>query len=666
MLNTIKGKLLFSVFVIGTVGIALSLVFTFMKSSKLEELAISEAKERLFKDLEARINKKKDIGLTNVLGFASNSRIINALENHDRVLAFKELKKIGAFYKENSNFKGIKAHVHTADQKSFVRSWKKDKFGDDHSFRKSIEFVRKTHKANVVLEVGKIGFMIRGISPVFNHDHKYIGSVEFLQGVGSVSRDFTNDGNRFILLINEDTTKISPKIARNKKISDFYVANMKWFDLETVEFAEDVDYRKLFRDGYFLTRDFFATYKEVKDANNKVVGYYILGEPLKKFEKNLSSSLEIAYSFILLIVIVMTLIMVVLFYIVNISFKPLTHLIELTKELSSGEGDLTKRLNCKGDESCESANPDKYDEVGKVSYFINKFIDKVHDIVVDSKNTAIDNSKMSKELILASTSILDKVKEQADIVKNASDLWNKMEQRLFATVVNLGSLEDEVIFANKNIERAKTNIEEMMAKLSENSESEHVLAEKLTILKNEAKDSEDILVAIATIADETNLLAINAAIEASHAGDKGKGFSVVADEVQKLSEKTQEDLNKINKNIRTIVEGINSSSAEMNRDSEQMEKLIQTSLKTGQDMDKTVSSIKKVTSVAQNSSTITKEVKESAQEMMGEIHNIHRLSQDNVVKVDEMQEIFDSLKISTDKLISTLNNFKTKEEVVEE
>jgi methyl-accepting chemotaxis protein len=658
--KTIKWKIISSVFIIGTVGILSSLVFTYIQNLKMQEEAIVEARERLLKDITSRINKKKDIGQTNVLGFASNGHIIEALEKNDRELAFKELKKIGSFYKKNSNFKGIKAHVHTADGKSFVRSWKKEKFGEDLSFRSSIQYVRKTNKATVVLEVGKIGFMIRGISPILNANNEFIGSIEFLQGVGSVSRDFYNDGNRFILLLNEDVAKISPKVKRNKQIGGLYVANGKWFNYDTIEFADNINYSKLFRDGHYLTEDFFATFQEVKDTNNNVVGYYVVGEPIEKFEKNVDEILSVSYSFVALVIALMTLLIVILFVIVHYSFQPLTHLIELTKELSSGEGDLTKRLNC-DEENCDDEKVNEYDEVGQVSLYINKFIDKVHDIVVKSKHTAIKNSEMSDHLITTSTRILTRVKQEATVIKEASDTWNKMEQRLFSTVLNLDSLKTQIDEANTSVYNAKADIFSMMKQLGDNAQAEKNLAGKLHGLKNEAQSTEAVLTAIATIADETNLLAINAAIEASHAGEKGKGFSVVADEVQKLSERTQEDLIKINRTINGIVEGINEASSEITKESEEMQHLIDISNRTEENMERTEVTMKKVVSISNNSTVVTNDVKSNASEMMGRIHEIFRLSKENVQNVDGMQVVFEELKKSTNELNELLNSFKTKE-----
>jgi methyl-accepting chemotaxis protein len=101
------------------------------------------------------------------------------------------------------------------------------------------------------------------------------------------------------------------------------------------------------------------------------------------------------------------------------------------------------------------------------------------------------------------------------------------------------------------------------------------LAGELNLLSKNAQEAKDVLAVIGEIADQTNLLALNAAIEAARAGEHGRGFAVVADEVRVLADRTQKSLNEIQNTISVIVQGIMDSSKSMNNNSEDMEELIE-------------------------------------------------------------------------------------------
>lgn len=148
-----------------------------------------------------------------------------ALEQNDRALAQAELKKIGLFYQNNSNFKGIKVHMHDSKLNSFVRSWS-EKSGDALRSRNSLQILKEKQKALVSYELTDLGYMIHAIAPIVKEGN-YLGSIEFLQGVGSVSRDFLKEDSRMILLLNTGSQEKIAKLQTNKHVGKYVLANNK-------------------------------------------------------------------------------------------------------------------------------------------------------------------------------------------------------------------------------------------------------------------------------------------------------------------------------------------------------------------------------------------------------------------------------------------------------
>lgn len=658
--RSIRQQILYTVFLVGILGIVSALMFTYYKSNTMEQEAIAESQQRLKTLLMQRLQKKKDIGITNVLGFASNGTIIESLKNNDRALAIDELKKISNFYRTNSNFKGIKVHVHTKDGKSFVRSWSPDKFGDNLTYRDSIKQVIQSKKAHVSLEVDSVGFMIRGIAPVFDMNNQYIGSIEFLQGVGSVSRDFAKENKRFILLLNDAAQSVNKKLSANKEIESFVVANNKWFDNDAINFAEQSDLNQLNEHGYFIGSEYFTVIIPAEDSSGKVMGYYLVGEPVAEYEKNMSNLLTTSYSFVALLIIIMITTMAILAFVVQMATSPLRSMIEVAKDLATGEGDLTRRMS--HEKSAQvvklSTQMNKKDEVGQASYFIDMFINKVHKAISEAVNTASQNASVSDALSSASNNIALKAKEEVEAVNNATQNWGASEEKLANTISQFQKLKEDIVVANESLNSAKNKVFSMVSEIETNADSERRLANQLGQLNKEAEQAKGILTVIAGIAEQTNLLALNAAIEAARAGDHGRGFAVVSDEVRKLAQRTQESLGDINSTINTIVEAILEASKEMNKDSSNIDRLVALSGEVEKDINASDVVMNSAAQITESSVRIVEEVAMDAKEMLSEIEKVNDISSNNLQSVDEVRKATEHMSKITDELNRKLKVFR--------
>jgi methyl-accepting chemotaxis protein len=265
------------------ISIALLLVFAvatgFYLTNALanaEEKTYSDLAEKLTVDLNSEERLIENIGVTNAIYIADNSQIKEALKRNDREAAIKELGVIFDNFTKSTKIKDLKVHIHTADIKSFVRSWKLDKFGDDLSgFRKTIVKVKETHEPVFDFEVGRMGLTLRSIVPVMQGE-EYLGSLEFIQSFDNAEKHFEKKGNSHLLLMNDSLIFIATDL-KNAPSVDHYKLGSKKFDDDFLKAAQALDLDKLQEQGRLFNGQYLYTYKTIKDMNNNSVGMHLMG-----------------------------------------------------------------------------------------------------------------------------------------------------------------------------------------------------------------------------------------------------------------------------------------------------------------------------------------------------------------------------------------------------
>jgi len=363
-----------------------------------------------------------------------------------------------------------------------------------------------------------------------------------------------------------------------------------------------------------------------------------IDDEVKKLDEMAFLSSSILIIFIIIVILVISR---------NIE-KALKELENRAKDLAHGEGDLTARLAIVGN-----------DEITIISQYINNFIQKVQETIIQAKQTGNENSSVSEELARTSLQIGEKVQEESEIVEDVSSQGQELKRVFELAISNAKNTEHELSDAEHSLEKTNGIIISLSENINIRSNAEAELSEKLQALSSSASEVKSVLQVIGDIADQTNLLALNAAIEAARAGEHGRGFAVVADEVRKLAERTQKSLTDINATINIIVQSIVDASDSIAKNANEIEKLSTDANKAQSEIIASVDTMKIVVDKVDNMVDGYVQNGHSVQAMIDRVEVVKGLSVSNARSVEEIASASDHLSSMTAKLNNLLASYRT-------
>jgi methyl-accepting chemotaxis protein len=230
-------------------------------------------------------------------------------------------------------------------------------------------------------------------------------------------------------------------------------------------------------------------------------------------------------------------------FIRNVVTRPLDHMVAGLRDIASGEGDLTRRLDVRG-----------MDEIGEASTVFNQMMSKFSALVRHVTESANQVSAAAAKLVDGAETVANSSTRQHSMSDEAA---NAVE-RVVTNVADIAHSTDEVRLQSQESERRSREDTQSLGQLvSEVGEVEHTvrqIADTVGQFVASMESITDMTREVRDIADQTNLLALNAAIEAARAGEQGRGFAVVADEVRKLAEKSAASANEIDGITRSLAE----------------------------------------------------------------------------------------------------------------
>ena len=462
------------------------------------------------------------------------------------------------------------------------------------------------------------GYGVAGVSKSFDEMVDYLNSFKIEQ-------------TGFVYLVDSNgVIKVHPSIdyKSKKTIADIYPS------INSNQLISEKNYAHVMLDKQLIS----SSYIESLD-------WYIIAQvPMEELYAGLDTSRNNIIITFMAIAALFTLISI---YLANTLVRPINQLADTFKELGEGEGDLTQRLSENGNE-----------EMRRLAQGFNAFIGKLKNVIQELATTTLDVNGASQQVYADAQHSKKLTEIQRDGAHQVSVAINEMGSTIAEIASNASVAAQSTTEATQKAQRAQTVVEQSNSTINDMATNMESVSTNIVTLAEKSDAISSVLDVIRAISEQTNLLALNAAIEAARAGEQGRGFAVVADEVRNLAKRTSDSTDEIHQMITELQNGAKAAVSSVHEGREQAKLGVEASQRTHQALEEIAVNVMHISELNIQVAAATEEQSAVINEINQHVVNISDSSDSSAEASASIENSSEALKSMANDLDGLVKRFK--------